>query len=151
MCVVDEESDDSRQEWLPDEYVEYKRQHVLKKTAQAHKCKFCLKTFKSYYAMRKHRALEHDDLGKETKESTFQPDGTEEEEEGELQGFLNGCVRLTGDVAESDEESRSEWLPADYAEYKLKHKEKRAQWYKCKICCSVFSTYYKLTKHRVSA
>ncbi|KAH1008977.1 zinc finger protein 43 isoform X1 [Dendroctonus ponderosae] len=127
----DDESDDSRQEWLPDEYVEYKRQHVLKNTAQVHKCKFCHKTFKSYYAMRKHRALDHDDLGKDTKESTFQP----VEEEGEM--------------AESDEESRSEWLPADYAEYKLKHKERRVQWYKCKICCSVFSTYYKLTKHRL--
>ncbi|KAL1517050.1 hypothetical protein ABEB36_000865 [Hypothenemus hampei] len=125
-------SDDSRKEWVPDEYAEYKRQHNRKSTNnKMHKCKFCSLEFGSYYSLRKHRALEHDDVGKDRKEATFEEEGTVEDDD-------------------SDEESRGEWMPQDYAEYKIKHsKMKRSQWYKCKICCAVFSNYYKLSKHKV--
>ncbi|XP_066138770.1 uncharacterized protein [Euwallacea fornicatus] len=131
--------EDSRKEWVPEEYAEYKRLHNLKQksiepqraNSKVHKCKFCSLEFDSYYSLRKHRALQHDDLGKNQKESN--PDEQISE-------------------ASDEENSQGEWMPEDYAEYKIKHtinKHKRMQWYKCKICCSVFSNYYKLSKHRV--
>lgn len=67
----DDSDGDSRCEWMPEEYAEYKRQHNIK-SVKLYKCKFCSLEFPSYYALRKHRALEHDDLVKDRKESTYE-------------------------------------------------------------------------------
>ncbi|KAF7275797.1 hypothetical protein GWI33_011269, partial [Rhynchophorus ferrugineus] len=136
------DSEDSRQEWIPEEYVEYKQQHLRKMSKKNFPCKFCKAEFSSYYAVRKHRALEHNDVGKDRKESEFD----ESSQDG-----LDMCSSDEGTGAASDNESLAEWMPDDYAQYKMKHsqdKMKRSQWYKCKICCAVFSNYYKLSKHK---
>nr|XP_023022988.1 putative WEB family protein At1g65010, chloroplastic isoform X2 [Leptinotarsa decemlineata] len=53
---------------------------------------------------------------------------------------------------DSDCESRAEWIPEEYAEYKMKYsRQKMMQYkpiYKCKVCLKVMPTYYKLMKHR---
>lgn len=158
IADYDDSDEDSRCEWMPEEYAEYKRQHNIK-SVKLYKCKFCCLEFPSYYALRKHRALEHDDLVKDRKESTY-----EEEEEGspnaeQDQADCKFCnlfatyMTFYGLSGSDEESSRGEWMPEDYAEYKVKHtlnKQKRVQWYKCKICCAVFPNYYKLAKHRVS-
>ncbi|CAH1105785.1 unnamed protein product [Psylliodes chrysocephalus] len=56
------------------------------------------------------------------------------------------------DDDDSDTESRLEWIPEEYAEYKLKYSvQKMRQFkprFKCKICQIKMPTYYKLLKHR---
>lgn len=80
IADYEDSDEDSRCEWMPEEYAEYKREHNIK-LAKLYKCKFCSLDFGSYYALRKHRALEHDDLVKDRKESTY--------EEGEEEGSTN--------------------------------------------------------------
>lgn len=83
-----ESDEDSRKEWVPEEYAEYKLQHKISKlsTNKMHKCKFCDLEFGSYYSMRKHRAIEHDDVGKDRKDSTYDRD----DEDVEGSQALNG-------------------------------------------------------------
>lgn len=53
---------------------------------------------------------------------------------------------------DSDCESRLEWIPEEYAEYKFKYSAKKMMTYKpihkCKICLLILPTYYKLSKHK---
>ncbi|XP_072382571.1 uncharacterized protein [Diabrotica undecimpunctata] len=60
--------------------------------------------------------------------------------------------RDRGDDEDSDTESRAEWIPEEYAEYKFKYSASRMMQYKpifkCKICMMVVPSYYKLLKHR---
>lgn len=133
----DDDDGDSRSEWIPLEYAEYKQQRMMKNQKKSFQCKFCGEQYSTYYGMRKHRALTHDDVGKDRKEEHYEDSVTCKQEK---------------ELAESDDESVDEWMPQDYADYKMKHKMnkmKRVQWYKCKICCAVFSNYYKLSKHKM--
>lgn len=54
---------------------------------------------------------------------------------------------------DSDCESRMEWMPEEYAEYKFKYSAKKMMTCKttftCKICLLVFPTYYMLNKHKI--
>uniref|UniRef100_A0A6P7FJ95 Titin-like n=1 Tax=Diabrotica virgifera virgifera TaxID=50390 RepID=A0A6P7FJ95_DIAVI len=56
------------------------------------------------------------------------------------------------DDEDSDTESRAEWIPEEYAEYKFKYSNSKLMQYKpifkCKICLVVVPSYYKLLKHR---
>ncbi|XP_030757320.1 zinc finger protein 678-like [Sitophilus oryzae] len=131
--------DDSRKEWVPEEYVEYKQKHLLKDVKKKYLCKFCSKEFPSYYTMRKHRLFDHNDLIKER--AAGKPVKDEQEESTD------------DDTNHTDTESLAEWMPDDYAEYKLKHsvdKKKTINWFTCKICLHLFPTHYQLTKHKVS-
>ncbi|CAG9831635.1 unnamed protein product [Diabrotica balteata] len=60
--------------------------------------------------------------------------------------------RDRGDDEDSDTESRAEWIPEEYAEYKFKYSASKMMQYKpifkCKICMMVVPSYYKLLKHR---
>ncbi|XP_057651163.1 repetitive organellar protein-like [Diorhabda carinulata] len=53
---------------------------------------------------------------------------------------------------DSDTESRVEWVPEEYAEYKFKYSSTKMMQYKpifkCKICMMMAPSYYKLLKHR---
>ncbi|XP_018564083.1 uncharacterized protein LOC108905612 [Anoplophora glabripennis] len=53
---------------------------------------------------------------------------------------------------DSDCDSRMEWIPEEYAEYKFKYSAKKMMTYKpihkCKICLLILPTYYKLSKHK---
>nr|CAI5816858.1 unnamed protein product [Callosobruchus analis] len=57
-----------------------------------------------------------------------------------------------GEDEDSDGESRMEWVPEEYAEYKFKYTAKKVMSYKpiykCKVCLQMFPTYYKLNKHK---
>ncbi|CAH1981721.1 unnamed protein product [Acanthoscelides obtectus] len=57
-----------------------------------------------------------------------------------------------GEDEDSDGESRMEWVPEEYAEYKFKYTAKKVMSYKpifkCKVCLQMFPSYYKLNKHK---
>lgn len=53
-----------------------------------HKCKFCNIEFSTYYSLRKHRALEHDDVGKDRKESSYSANSDASEEPAVTVGKL---------------------------------------------------------------
>ncbi|XP_060535874.1 zinc finger protein 675-like [Cylas formicarius] len=133
----DDESDveDPRMEWLPDDYAEYKQIHSLKKVRRVlFRCEMCQGDFPSVQCLKKHEAQSgHVSVNQKSSDLFLAQDAN-------------------GDVDEdSDTESRSEWVPEDYAEYKLKHslkRQKKATIYKCKICLQIFPSYYKLCKHR---
>ncbi|CAG9761433.1 unnamed protein product [Ceutorhynchus assimilis] len=134
------ESEDSRREWMPKELVELKQQHIMKSTKDNHKCKFCSKTFSTYYGLRKHRVIDHDDMGNVGKKCENYV-ATEETDE------------MSKEDSDVDEESRREWMPQDYADYKVKHslnkQKKNGLRYNCKICLLKFSTYYQFSKHKL--
>lgn len=59
-----------------------------------------------------------------------------------------------GDDSDYDDDTQSnkEWLPEDYAEYKMKFSAKKIDAYKaiykCKVCLKLCSSYYRLNKHK---
>ncbi|KAG5887913.1 hypothetical protein JTB14_003010 [Gonioctena quinquepunctata] len=53
---------------------------------------------------------------------------------------------------DSDCESRAEWVPEEYAEYKMKYSAQKMmrvkQIHQCKFCMKIYPTYYQLVKHK---